>query len=397
MLVEQEDFEGVARIFDKLRPATDAHITRDRVRQYLRAIADTPAPSTAASALRAPVIRELLKQDDLLGPQLSFDANFGNTGSAAILTGAEGSVRPLWYFAHLDTISYLVQTFDGAAYPLVPFCYHMMTDGECAAWAYRYDLPANAYGRVGTGRLESRQGKPFFKSDAGATALRPGDRVVPVTCYRETSASGDFVGHIDNAGGVAALAVAAPVLAAAGVAALFAFPDEEEGPPGSGNQMIGRGGTRIVNLLTTPDLAIVADVQQAGGDADSDTRGGVVNSCRIGQGAMLAEFSSLARGAVTPPDLYALARHAVTLMVPLGARVQESNNAYSSRSDDVSLMLKTPNILLLGFPGLNRHFDRAEPRAHLDDVVDLAKSLVYFSALRPIFVRRRRALLGQSS
>jgi hypothetical protein len=84
-------------------------------------------------------------------------------------------------------------------------------------------------------------------------------------------------------------------------------------------------------------------------------------------------------------------------MAPLGTRVQESNNAYSSRSDDVSVMLKTPNIILLGFPGVNRHFDKGEPRAHLDDVVDLAKSLVYFSALRPIFVSRRRALLGQSS
>jgi hypothetical protein len=397
MPLEVEDIDGMERVFDRLRPATDAHVTRDRVRQYLSVIADTPAPSTAASALRAPVIRELLKHDNVLGPRLSFDANFGNTGSAAILTGGEGSPRSLWYFAHLDTISYLVHPFDGAAYPIVPFCYHMMVDGQCSASAYRYDLAGNAYGLVGTGTLESRQGKPFFKPGAGAPALHPGDRVVPTTPYRETSDTGDFVGHVDNAGGVAALAVAAPVLAAAGVAALFAFPDEEEGPPGSGNQMIGRGGTRIVNLLPTPDLAIVADVQQAGGDAQSDARGGIINSCRIGDGAMLAEFSSLARGAVTPPDLYALARHAVRLMAPLGLRVQESNNAYSSRSDDVGVMLKTPNILLLGFPGLNRHFDKADPSANLDDVVDLAKSLIYLSALRPIFVRRRRALLGQSS
>jgi hypothetical protein len=292
-MVDENDLDGIARIFEKLRPATDAHITRDRVRRYLSAIADTPAPSTAASALRVPVLRQLLEQDDVLGPRLGFDANFGNTGSAAILTGAEGSPKPLWYFAHLDTISYLVQPFDGAAYPLVPFCYHMMVDGQCTAWAYRYDLAANGYAVVGTGKLVSRQGTPFFQPDAGSPVLGPGDRVVPTTRYRETSASGDFVGHVDNAGAVAALAVAAPVLAEAGVAALLAFPDEEEGPPGAGNQMIGRGGTRIVDLLPTPDLAIVADVQQAGGDDSADARGGVVNSCRMGQGAMLAEFSSL--------------------------------------------------------------------------------------------------------
>lgn len=392
----QNELDEIVRIFDRLRPATDAHITRDRVRQYLSAIADTPAPSTTASALRAPVIRELLKQDKVLGSRLRFDANFGNTGSAAIQTGGEYAPKPLWYFAHLDTISYLIQPFDGVAYPLVPFCYHMMVDGQCAARVYRYDLAMNAYAVVSTGTLESRQSKPFFEPNAGTQLLLPGDRVVPTTRYRETSDSGDFIGNVDNAGGVAALAVAAPVLADAGIDALLAFPDEEEGPPGSGNQMIGRGGTRIVNLLPTPDLAIIADVQQAGGDVESDSRSGAINSCRIGEGAMLAEFSSLGRGAVTPPDLYALAQYAAKLMAPLGARVQESNNAYSSRSDDVSVMLKTPNILLLGFPGLNRHFDKGEPRAHLDDIVDLAKSLVYFSVLCPIFVRRRRALLGLS-
>ena len=99
---------------------------------------------------------------------------------------------------------------------------------------------------------------------------------------------------------------------------------------------------------------------------------------------------------MTPPDLYGLARHAAGLLGERGVRVQESNNAYSSRSDDVSVMLRTPNILLLGFPGFNRHFDRGEPRAHLGDLVDLAKALVYMAALRPCFTARRRALLGEA-
>ena len=60
--------------------------------------------------------------------------------------------------------------------------------------------------------------------------------------------------------------------------------------------------------------------------------------------------------------------------------MQESNNAYTSRSDDVSVLLKTPNILLLGFPGLDRHFDTAEPKANLSDIVDLSKALVYMAS-----------------
>ena len=221
-------------------------------------------------------------------------------------------------------------------------------------------------------------------------ALRPGDRVAPLSPYRET-ADGQFTGHVDNAGGVAALAVAAPVLARAGIDAMLAFPDEEEGPVGPGNQTIGRGASRIVSQLPAPDLAIVADVQQAGGEPDAHTAGGIENASRLGAGAVLSEFSSLARGAVTPPHLYAVGRHLAGLLAGLGVAVQESNNAYSSRSDDVGVMLRTPNILLLGYPGFNRHFDRGEPRAHLDDVVHLAKALVYASAIRPWLAARREA------
>jgi hypothetical protein len=81
------------------------------------------------------------------------------------------------------------------------------------------------------------------------------------------------------------------------------------------------------------------------------------------------------------------------VIAEFGVRLQESNNAYSSRNDDVSVMLKTPNVLLLGYPGFNRHFDRGLPRAHLDDVMTLAKAVVYASALGPVFEHRQAAML----
>lgn len=208
--------------------------------------------------------------------------------------------------------------------------------------------------------------------------------MVPVTpCLPHED--GRWTGHFDNAGGVCALAVAAPLLAEAGINALFAFPDEEEGPTGSGNQIMGRGGSRIIDQLAPPDLAIIADMQQAGIPLNAEEMTSEPeNSVRIGEGAVLSEFSSLARGAVTPPSLYALAQHFIDLLPGLGTKVQESNNIYTSRSDDISVMLKTPNILLLGFPGINRHFDLASPQAALSDIVDLSKVLVYAAMLQPI-------------
>lgn len=47
-------------------------------------------------------------------------------------------------------------------------------------------------------------------------------------------------------------------------------------------------------------------------------------------------------------------------------------------------MLRTPNILLLGFPGFNRHFDNGDPGADLSDIVDLTKALIYMSLLQPL-------------
>jgi hypothetical protein len=386
--------ESLEAALSALRPRVDRHVTRDRVRRYLSAFVDTPAPSTAAAAMRVPVLSRLLAADGAFDTgRLRLDPDFGGVGSPVIFTGGAEAGKPFWAFAHLDTISYLVQPDRGGRTPLVPYCVHLMRDGECAANAYRYDFESNSYRVVAEGKIESSDGSPVFRSMAPEIQLRPGDRIAPFSSFRELKQGGLFTGLMDNAGGVAALAVAAPVLADAGVEAMLAFPDEEEGPVGAGNQTMCRGSTRITGLLPAPKLAIVADVQQGGGDPDADTRGGAENSTRLGGGAVLSEFSSLARGAVTPFDLYSLARRMAHGIADFGVRVQESNNAYSSRSDDVSIMMKTPNVLLLGYPGFNRHFDRGLPRAHLDDVTHLAKAVVYASALAPILEQRRAAML----
>lgn len=365
----------------RLQPAVDRYITGERVARYLKAIADSPAFSTAASAMRGPVLRELLEADGALTTGLALDTNYLNTAGTVILTGAAREAKPLWYFAHLDTISYLVSPADGQRFPLVPFCYHLTEEGRRDALCYRFDLQGARYVVVAEGFLESEAGLPYFRPKDPSFSAESGDRVVPVVSCAPAQ-DGHWTGHFDNAGGVAALAVAAPVLAGAGFDAMLAFPDEEEGPVGSGNQIIGRGGFRIIDRLAAPDLAMVVDMQQSGEDlVKEDVRG---TSVRLGKGAVLSEYSSLGRGAVTPPHLLGLARRAVRLIAERGVKVQQPRNNYTSRSDDVSVMLKTPNILLLGFPGLNRHFDTGSPTANLEDVVNLSKALVYMALLRPI-------------
>ncbi len=364
----------ISSVLKKLQPLVDAHITPERLRRYVTSISSVATPSTAASAIRNPILKKLLREDGAFaGGYLHFQDNFANTGSTAILTGSNDPGKALWYF--------LVQPQQGSRYPLVPFGHHLIRDGSRRAIAYRFDLSKCDYFVVANGRLESENQRPFFEPENSSTQLKSGDRVVFSATYQEDPISGDLSAHIDNAGAVAALATAAPVLAAARIEALLAFPDEEEGPLGSGNQVIGRGSARIVNLLPVPDLVIVSDVQQAGGEAQADTRGGIENSTRLGNGAVLAEFSSFARGAVTPPHLYALAVSLADSLRDFGVKIQESNNAYTSRSDDVSSLLKTPNVLLLGFPGFNRHFDLGTPRANLHDLVSLSKAFVYFAVL----------------
>lgn len=357
-----------------LRSLVDAYVTRERVARYLRALCEVSAPSSVASLCRGPVLARLWEEDDAFPDGAAqFDLDFAGTGNATLITGSAGATPPLWYVAHLDTISYLVRPSEAGRHPLVPFCYHLTDTGERPAEALRFDPITGTMTCIARGRLVSEAGAPLFVPEDGVP-LRPGDRVVPIAPF-DVAPDGTVTGHVDNAGGVAALAVAAPVLARSGIPALFAFPDEEEGPSATGNQSIGRGMSRLTAVLDQPDLAIIVDVQQAAESGPPMTPG------RLGSGAVLSEFASLARGAVTPPPLYASARSFFDQLAEDDVRVLEPNNAYTSRSDDVSVMLRTQSILLLGFPGKDRHFDRAFPTAHLDDVVMLAKALVYSSSL----------------
>jgi putative aminopeptidase FrvX len=363
----------------------EKEITTEAASLYVRRISNISAPSTAASRLRFPVIKELLNErNNMKKDSIHLYSDFDKTGNMVVITGKVSYKKPVWILAHSDTISYLIQPGTKEGYPLVANCHHMIKDGFCNGKVYRYNLMDNLYEVISRGKITTKNSAPFYTPE-NEIVLVPGDRVVLDIKYNEIDQYGLINAHVDNAGGIAAALLAVPILAEMGIEALIAFPDEEEGPHGSGNQMIGRGGTRLLNLLEQPDLVLVGDVQQAGGYEAADTRGGVENKSRMGNGAVLSEFSSLGRGAVTPPHLYVLAREYAQFLSSFNVKIQESNNAYSSRSDDISMMLKTPNILLLGFPGINRHGDSGLPAANINDIVNLAKSFVYYALLQELY------------
>ncbi len=271
----------------------EERVTRDRVWRAAATLAEIPAPSTAASAFRGEALRALLAEG---GSGAMLDLDHERSGSAAILVGSTPEAGRLWYFAHLDTISYLIGRREGAGYALVPYCYHLTAkaDGplEPSVRSRRVLLPPD---RRRHPRLAGWRGR--LRPDGDDPCLRPGDRVVPVARCRIAD-DGTAIGHFDNAGGVAALVVAAAALAEAGEHATIFLPDEEEGPAGTGNQTIGRGGMRLVASRPPPDLAIVSDMQQAAVGAVGP---------HLGAGAVLSEYASLGRGSVTPPHLFAAA------------------------------------------------------------------------------------------
>ncbi len=82
-----------------LRARVDRHVTRDRVRRYLSALVDTPAPSTAAGAMRVPVLNRLLAADGAFDSgRLRLDPDFGGVGSPVIFTGGAGTGKAILGF-----------------------------------------------------------------------------------------------------------------------------------------------------------------------------------------------------------------------------------------------------------------------------------------------------------
>lgn len=342
----------------------DEVITLPGLDSVLTAVADVPAPSGASTFTRGPVVRALCKDLEILGPGGDFTFDAHGSGCDTVEFGSSG----LRMLAHLDEISYLLGGSCGSyGWPLLAYCYHL-AEVPAPARLLRFDSHG-ACDAVATGRVHSVDGRPFFRADA-PVAFEPGDRVTLHAPTEVDAVTHRVTGALDNAAGVACCLLAGAALARCGVPFSLILSDEEEGPAGTANQTISRGASRLYRTLGAAPLTVAVDIH---GLSDED-----LDQCdrhRRPWGASIAEASSRGRGSVAPPHIYRAVRDVTDAMAEEGVFVRPNVHGHVPRSDDVVAMLETNRVIVLGYPGSNRHFDRGLPTANLLDLRTLARAL----------------------
>lgn len=357
----------------------EAVITPRRTFGTFKALADTYAPTLAACHTRGPVLHRLLSQpwpgDD--GTQeIRFERNYLATGAAVAILGGSLQV-PVWSAAHLDNISFLTGIYQKGGYPLTPFCQSRQTPGARPAVALAMDEPYAAARICARGTLKTTPGPAnaiepnhFFETDAVELPLAT--RVCYATDAVWDQASDIIYGAIDNAACCTALVLACLAVRSYQPRVMVVFPDEEEGVVDVGPQTFARATLRLIQRTPPeqiPDLVVVSDIQDLDFDPHVDPRA----PDAFGHGASMEAFTSRTRGAVTPPCLLLALRKLVGELSHVGIKVRETGR-YLNRSDDVSLVMATPNVAHIGCPGAFTHFQEV-PRTHVADIMHLAKAL----------------------
>ena len=375
-------------LFDRLEEI----VTPDRGFDVFKSVADTYAPSLTVRYTRGPVVKSLLKEaadKGLCGTSLTFHPNYLSTGNVVLELGTEPR-KPIWSMAHLDNISFLTGKYEGGRYTLTPYCEPRQSNGERQALALAYSPLTGTMEEIAQGRLITEDSGQANSFETDTPDLPPATRVVYASQARWDRPSGMVYGTVDDAFGCAALILAASVLSHYAVEALIVLTDEEEGVVSVGNRAFSRGSMRLLNRVSpqlTPDLITITDLHEE----VSDLFEGHLNTRRFGQGASFAAFASSARGGVTPPHLLAFQRELAQFLATRNIQLKE-NSGYVSRSDCVSAMMATPNVALIGYPGAYSHFADT-PRAHIDDLVHLAKTLVIYHLVAQSSIWRDQYLL----
>lgn len=358
----------------------EAVVTPERTFRTFKRLADTYAPTLSARHTRGPVLQSLFaeaRQEGLLTADLPLDLDYLRSGVAVACLGAKNAKAAAWSVAHLDNIGYLTGPRQADGYPLTPHCQSRQNPGQRPGVALdlsRPDAPGRVLARgeivTGTARPGSVEPAHFFRTEAADLPLAT--RVCYATAAEWDRESDLVYGAIDNAACCASLALASIAVQPYRPAVWVLWPDEEEGVVDAGPPAFARATARLLHRLDPaglPDLIFVSDILEMAFDADAD----LASPQTFGHGACLEGWSSATRGAVTPPRLLHALRSLQPAMAAAGAEVRETGR-YVNRSDDVSLVMATPNIALLSCPGAYTHF-QATPRASLRDVMHLARAL----------------------
>ena len=238
---------------------SDAAFSEDAIYMHLTRLLAAPAPNSGAALSGAvgAVIRELTTE---LGLSLSEDPRIRPTGNLAIEIGAAADAPDLLITAHMDRPTFRVLNLaEGTLYPL---CAIRVPGDEyaCGGIAVGYHdgrVQMTARGQLRFQEIADGQRISFQATDG---ALNWGDSVLMSAQPRLHDGRVIATG-LDNAAGALigllsanALSALSDEFAARGRKIIFAFTDQEEGPPVG---LFGQGAARLLRALPPPRLGFI--------------------------------------------------------------------------------------------------------------------------------------------
>lgn len=363
--------------------AADPNFSREAIYGYLQRLLNAPAPNSGARLPGAvgEVIANIAAE---LGLTLSADPRMRATGNLAIEIGAQNAAADLLITAHMDRPSFRVLNLAEAT--LYPLCAIRSPHARyrCGAIALRYQggrvetvaRGALQFSEVGdiTGEGQIRFEVESGKLDWGDTILMAAQPKLAAGRVQRQRIKGT---GLDNASGLLVTLLAARTLSALaddsaasgrwqGRKVIFAFTDQEEGPPSG---LFGQGAARLAQALPPPKLGFI-NVDAHNAHAPTGHAPGI--------GASHAFVSGYGRGSVAPLEAQALATDLAEQVNRARPGTVKLNYAYVSRSDDMLLSLRARCLGLIGVVLENAH--TTEETVDLADVAAAATWLSVFAS-----------------
>ena len=351
MLLDDRIIQLLAQI------SADPVATTDAINANLSRLLAAPAP--ANSCLLPGAVGDVIRD---LAAELGLTcAPIGSTGNLGIQLGDPAAPLDLLISAHMDRPCFRVLNLPEAT--LYPLCAIRVpgADYTCDGIALRY---------IDDRVRVSARGKLHFVEDgdshrisfeAASGDLHWGDTVM-MRCAPKIS-DGAIIGTgLDNAIGILlALLSAHAIKQYAAIAErklIFAFTDQEEGPPVG---LFGQGAARLSHALPPPRLGFI-NIDGHNVDEKTDHRPGV--------GASHAFVSGAGRGSVVPLNYQALAQSLAEMVNQARPNTIRLNHSYVSRSDDMLLAAWSRPLGLTGVIVANAH--TTEETAAITDIVSAA-------------------------
>ena len=351
----------------------DEIVTPESYFELFKGLSDNYSPTLTVTRVQGPNVRKLLAGKGNPDNPIKIDTNLRGSGTIGLTIGAEPA--PIWLSGHSDICSYLTGPYDktNGWYPLTPFCMTRARPGPRPAVALAIPDGEGPLTRLAYGDMVTLENGDTVFATADTT-LPLWTRIVYHLDASWNQTTDEMHGYHDNQGSCAALLLAAQVLSHYDVNVLLLLNDEEEGPVDKGNQGFSRALNRLLHRTPyeqMPEAVVVSD-------GHSTTPAGTASSM-FGKGALYNGFSSKARGAIVPPQLVGFLRDLAPSLAARGINLVE-NPSYVGRSDDISAMQFTQNVMLIGFAATSSHFDEI-PTTHCSDLVNLTKTLIVTALL----------------